>query len=504
MPEDMDRFDSSSYNVDNIEFEEEGIMATLRPGIDLLKKKGKLIIAVIVLLIIAYVAFDFFIGSVREVTVVIQDPEGDPISNNRFKLYDSAGEKLESEEGNDRYVFQLRGGEYRYTVDAPQYKTQKSTFTVSDSGREEIVLEKNWDVEIVDFEDSFPGQWIAGQKRMVEFLVKNDDSVARNVSLLFEDDIKNWSSTREVTIPANSTQTVAFEVSIPRDIDFDKKEKKSGKELTAKARIEETKEEQEKNFKLFSAPDIDFKISSFPKGMDAGEVNTKAKVKIENDSDFPIENITITIEVPERTQNWFQFQEKSGEPEPWTITIPRIDADSDVTKTVRVDVAPTAKIETITGKVVLSASFIQNSLEETFNLEIEDTANFGLELSTKDTVKIDWVPEDRDFEEIIEAVKVKNIGDVALEGIRITVKNSLVCSTDWIELVQESVPLLEAKDNYEINMVISAPIAQRGNESRMLCKLGYRYYNPLAGNPGQPDFKEGELEGEIAVEPQPD
>ena len=52
--------------------------------------------------------------------------------------------------------------------------------------------------------------------------------------------------------------------------------------------------------------------------------------------------------------------------------------------------------------------------------------------------------------------------------------------------------------------VVSAPIAQRGNESRMLCKLGYRYYNPLAGNPGQPDFKEGELEGEIAVEPQPD
>lgn len=504
MPEDLDRFDSPSYDVDDVEYEGEGIMGTLGPVLNPIKKNIKIIVAVVVLLIIAYVAYDFFIGSMQEATVVIQDTEGDPISNNKLTLYDSAGGKIKSEEGNDRYVFQLKSGEYRYEAEAPGYKTKKSTFDVSESEPVEIVLEKNWGVEIVDFEDNFPSQWIAGQTRTVEFQVKNSDSVPRNIFVLFEGDLENWADTKEVAIPANGTQTVSFEVSIPRNQEFSKTEQKSGKKLNAKARIKETTDNQTKGFTLSPAPEITFTISGFPGGMDAGEVDTRGKIKINNNSDFPIENITLTIEVPERVQSWFQFQEKVGEPEAWTISIPRIDADSDITKAVRIDVTPIAELETITGKVMLSASFIQPSLEETFNLEVENTANFGLELTAKNTMKIDWDPLSSNFEEIIETVKVKNVGDLAIEGIRVSVKNSLVCSTDWLELVQESVPPLGPNDSYEITMKVSAPIAQRGNETRMLCKLGYRYYNPLAGNIGQPEHKEGEMEGEIAVEPQPD
>jgi hypothetical protein len=511
LPEDFERFESPTYSTEPIEFEEENIMEKIEPIIGILKENIRIIAAVIILLVVGLFVYDFFIGSMRQATLVIKNPEGEPLSKNRLRLLDSGGSEILALEGESRYALSLRAGTYRYEVTAPGYGTKRSSITVSASGETiPIIVEKDIDVEILDFRDAFPTEWVEGQKKAIEFEVKNNDSTAQEIEIVFGDDLEEWGNqSKRVTVPAKSTQTVIAQISIPKGLGI--KDKRKGEEFKASARIKYTLEKQTKKFTVFPSPELRLRKVSVPSRADAGETLTKAEVQVENSSKFALHDLGIEIEItsaeknnPSKVREWFKFQEKTGETEPWKIDIPTIDADSKITKEIRIDVPLTAKKETITGKIVVTASFLTQPLEKTFNLIIEKEAEFGLELSASDTIKIYWSEEKGGYEKATEPLKVKNVGTLPLSNIIISVKNYLVCSTDWLELLEQNIAALGDGEAYQITMIASAPIAQRGNETAMLCRIKYRFDNPLAGAPGEPDFIDGEMEGWISLEPQPD
>ncbi len=518
----FDKFDNPSYSDDDIEFEDEGIAAQVKPVIGLLKKNAKLLIAVLLIVVVGFFLYDFFIGSVRNVSITIVDAENDPVEKSRITIFDNAGTEVFAGQAEDAYSLQLKAGTYQFDLRVPDHKAKKGDLTISESGPVEFIVEKDIDVEIVDFKDVFPGQWIAGQNRTVMFEVKNNDNVSQNVEIVFGGELDEWGvSDKSVPgISAGGTKTVALEVTVPKDLDLGGK-KDGAKEFKASARVKYTLEKQTKEFTVSPAPEIDFSIKNLGekrgKKVDAGEVITNALVTIENESDFPIEDLEILIEIKSaptnggasRVINWFKFQEKANEPEPWKINIPRIeeeDLENKVEKQVRIDIPLTAKKETITGEVILSASFLPQPMRKSFNIIIEKEAEVKLELTAKDNIGIEWLsgPGFEYYENVSEILKVKNDGELAIRGVDISVSNYQVCTTDWLQLLGTHINVLEGGETREITMQASAPISQHNNEKPMLCKLKYKFDNPLAGSSGQPDFITGEMENWISIEPEPE
>tara|TARA_Y100000310_G_C20659118_1_gene803656 strand:+ start:598 stop:2121 length:1524 start_codon:yes stop_codon:yes gene_type:complete len=506
---DEDAFDSPSYGADDIEFDDNNIVDKIKPAQDLIKKNLKVIVIALVVLVVAWFAYDFFIGSMREATIVIQNTEGERLPTNRLKLLDSAGNELKVLSKQSSYTEQLKAGSYRYEVSVSEYATERGTLTVTSSGETyNIIVEKELDIEILDFKEVFPSDWITGQSRDIMFEIKSDESVAKSIDIVFEEALADWSIPKKnVIVQANSTQTVVAKITVPKDIT----DKITGESFDAVARIKFTNEKQSKSFKVFPAPKIDLKLSGMQKNAEAGETITKPKIKVDNDSKFPIQEFELIIEITSASKNnpskvieWFKFQEKAGEAEAWKINVPGIESRDDVEKTIRIDIPLTAKKETITGKIVLNASFLPQPMEQTFNITIDKEANFALTLTASDEIKIDWSETIGGYETLAKILKVKNSGQLDLSNIRISVNNSLVCSTDWMEIVNPSIESLASGDSREITLNVSAPIAQRGNEDIMPCQLKYLFDNPLAEFPGEDDFIGGDMENLIRIEPQLD
>lgn len=198
------KFDAPRYSGQAIKFENEGIGGTIGSGADMLKTHAKAIIAVIILLIVAWFAYDYFIGSMREVTIVIKNTEGEQLSTNRIKLSDESGNEIATLSEDSSYTEQLKAGTYRFEASVPGYETESGSFKLSTSGElQEIIVEKGIDIEILDFKDVFPSEWIEGQSRTVEFQVKNNGNSSESAEIVFEDGIESTPSKQVVVAAKN-------------------------------------------------------------------------------------------------------------------------------------------------------------------------------------------------------------------------------------------------------------------------------------------------------------
>lgn len=512
LEEDFDRFESPRYSGEEIDFEENKlgeIADKISPATDAIKKNIKTIVAVLVIAIIVFIAYDYFIGSMRDVTLSIENTEGEALSNNRVKLLDASGNVLLTLAGESTYAAKLRAGNYRYEASSPNYETKKDSFTVSSRGQAlPIIVEKAINVEITGFAEAFPDKWIADQHRTIEFQVKNNGSSAESIEILFEGDLKDWgNAAKGVSVQGNATQTVAAEIKVSnqRGAISDK-----GKEFKAVARIKYTLEKEEKTFTVFPEPKLEFKLSNMPRSADAGETLTNGTVKIENNSKYPLQDMEVRIEItdalkndPQKVKNWFKFQKIAESQEPWKINIAEVKAGEDAEEKIRIDVPLTAKKEIITGKVVLDASFLSNPIAQTFNLEIEKEASFGIDFSANENIEVGWSTENLKYEEVREILKVKNVGDIALSNVVISVKNYTECDNSWMKLEDASLASLAARDEHLVTMIISAPLHKAGETATQGCKIKYMFDNPLAGSAGEPEFIVGEMQGWITITTKP-
>ena len=481
----FDKFDDPSYSGE-IEFEDESPIGQVTGAIAPVKKFLPHIIALIVIVVIAFLAYDFFIGSVLSVTVTIKDTEGKMLNDNSIKIYaEGQDEAIFTDSDSSTYDLQLKSGSYRYIVAADGYDTAKSSFTVSADDKEPVIkIKKDIDIDIIDFEQNFPEKLYAGSITSFSIKLKNNsDDAAENISIVAEDDIEGWITATVGSIQPNSTKDVQIEINVPPNAEVSDEEE--GDQKNAAIRIKYTTKESDTDFILYQNPAVEMDLDEASFGAKAGEKDQDT-IGIENKNKFPIEDLTLTIEITTATNNspsevrrWFQFTEVANMPNPQEIEITRIEARGDVEKELQVIIPTTAQKESdIKGNIILNAPYLAEPIKRTLTLDVKEGADYGITVSTRSPIDIEWDETIGNYEEKIIDIDVKNTGNLDLENIVLSVSNKVICDSSWLTLIDYQINSLPKGVTEELKAKITAPIAIRGREESKHCNLHYRYDDP--------------------------
>ncbi len=484
---DFDKFDDPLYSGD-VEFENESPIGQVTGAIGPLKKFLPAIIALIVIAVIAFLAYDFFIGSVLSATITIQNIEGKMLNENTIKLYaEGQEEPMFSDSDSSIYDMQLKPGTYRYVVTVNGYDTAKSSFTISSEDKEPIIkVKKDFDIDIINFEQNFPEKLYAGSKSTFSIKLKNNsDNIAENVELVAEDDIEKWVTATVGTIQPNSTKDVEIEITVPQNAEINDEDE--GDQKTAAVRVKYITKKSNADFILYPNPAAKMDLDEASFGAKAGEKDQDT-IGIENNNKFPIEDLTLTIEITSATNNskneieqWFQFTEVANRPNPQEIEITRIEARGDVEKELQIIIPITAqKEDDIKGNIILNAPYLAEPIKRTLTLDVTEGADYGVSISVspRSPIEIEWDETIGNYEEKIIDIKAKNTGKLDLENIVFSVANNVICDTEWLLLIENTIDSLQAGETETIKAKLSAPISMRGRESSKHCNIRYRYDNP--------------------------
>jgi len=489
--DDLEKFDSTSYGGE-VEFEDESVLGKVTGIIGPLKKFLPHIIAVIVIIAVAWFAYDFFIGSTVNVTVTVKDTEGRVLNESSIKVYpEGTSEAIFKESGSASYSFTVRPGRYRYEAISPGYVTKKSAFDISQDTKEQVIeLEKDVGVEILDFEQVFPQKLYVGGTSTIQVQLKNSSSATASVELVAEKDLEGILQASPVSIPAGMTQTVSMQVSIPAGTAV--KDQTNGDQKEAALRIRYTNEEASAAFTLYPNPAEKIALDSASFSAKARENENKDSdiIAVKNNNSFPIDDLTLSIEITSATKNspsdvirWFQFTEVANEQDPREIEITTIPAKKDVKKELQVVIPLTAKKEPdIKGNIVLNAPWLSEPIKKTLTLDVKEEASYSLEISTnpRSPIEIEWDETLGKYEDLMINLRVKNAGQLDLHNIVFSIANNIICSPDWLLLVENSIDVLGPGETKELKMNASSPIAMRGQESSKFCNIRYRFDNPIA------------------------
>ena len=130
--------DAELYEEDKLEMVKE----KAKEAIELIKKNKKQIIIGVVAVLALFFVYDFFIGSVKEITFNITDTEGEFLDDAKITVLDSGGQKISDVINGEK--INLRKGDYTYTASLTSYKNlKKKNFTVTENTQILEELEKN-------------------------------------------------------------------------------------------------------------------------------------------------------------------------------------------------------------------------------------------------------------------------------------------------------------------------------------------------------------------------
>ena len=504
---DFDKFDDPSYSGD-VEFEDESPIGQVTGAIGPLKKFLPHIIALIVIVVVAFLAYDFFIGSMLSVTVTIEDTEGKMLNDNSIKTYaEGQDEAIFTDKDSSIYDLQIKPGTYRYIVAADGYDEAKNFFTVNTDDKIPVIkIKKDLDVDIIDFEQNFPKKLYAGSTTNFSIKIKNNDDLpAENVEIVAENDIEGWINASVGTIQPNSTKDVQIEIVVPKNAEISDEEE--GEQKTAGIRVKYTTKKADSDFVLYSNPAVNMDLDEVSLGAGAGEKDQDT-VGIENDNDFPIENLTLSIEIttatnnsPDEIEQWFQFTEVANQSNPQEIEITRIEAGEDVEKELQVIIPITAQEEEdIKGNIILNAPYLSEPIKRTLTLDVTEGADYGIAISTRSPVDIEWDEIIGGYEEKIIDIEVDNTGNLDLENIVLSISNKVICNNSWLTLIDYQISNLPEGETEKLKARITAPISVRGREESMHCNMHYRYDDPT--RPGV--YVEKDFTDFIEIVPEPD
>jgi len=519
---DFDKFDDPNYSSDAdfgkgeqiSELDGESVVDQAMQALGPVRPFLPHIIAAIVIIAIGLFAFDYFVASVLNVTVTVEDTEGKLLNDSKLKIFVVGNSQpIFESQGNSTYAIQLKPGSYRYEADAPGYAIKKSSFEVSaEQTNATIRLEQDIDVEIVNFEQSFPKSLFVGGSKQFEVHLKNNSNSSETVELLAESDLEEFDfvGLDTITISGNSTETVQIEIAVPASATV--KDKKEGDEKSAVLRIKYTEEKGNADFVLYQNPSLEITLSDADFSAKARQNYNKDEdeISIKNNNDFPIEGLTLRVEITSATNNdpaqvltWFQFTEIANQENPWYMEISSIPADTTIKKELQVVLPMTAKKEQdIKGNIILEAPFLSEPIKKTLTLDIKESAEFGLSLSLSPSspIEIEWDSTLGKYEDKMLNLRVKNEGQLNLENIVFSIANSTVCSEDWLELIENSIDLLAAGETQELKLNASAPIAVRNQEISKYCNMRYRFDSPVVSG----TYVEETEIGFAEIVPQPD
>jgi len=496
-----DKFDEPRYSDEEIDLGKSGFGSGIGEMLGPVKAFLPYIMLIVLLAVVAFFAYDYFIGSVMNVTITIQDVEGSSLNKNSFKLFEGGNtQPLFSDRDSSSYTVQVKPGRYRYEINAAGYAIKRASLEiVAGDTTKTIELEKDLDVEIVGLESAFPERIFAGQALDVQVTLRNRGSKSAVVQLVPENDLAEFTDEISgITVGSNTTTVATFSVNVPASTAI--KDKSNGDSKTAVLRIKYTKEKASANFTVLPNPKGNIKLNeaSFRVKAIEGQNKQSKPIKITNSNRFPIEDLELSIEItsstkhdPEKVKEWFQFTEVANQPEPWKINIANVPAGKSVEKELQVVVPLTADRELgIKGNIVLNTEYFDQPKKETLTLDITEKASHGIQLtlSPRQPYRINWdsslSPAGYETKDI--SLNVKNTGQIDLRNVFVSIENSDDCHDGWLKFLgdltsldNKTIELLAVGETEELRMQASAPTVQRGSETPMYCDLYYRYDNPI-------------------------
>ncbi|MDO8627033.1 MAG: hypothetical protein Q7K42_01075 [Candidatus Diapherotrites archaeon] len=462
-------------------------------GKPFIEQNWKKILAGIVVLVLAFFVYDFFIGSVKQVSIQLQDTEGQPalVSGSVFGQDNNPILQF----SNGLISGSLRKGQYFVRLsDRGEFKDEILQLPISESTPAVLQLEKDYKIDILNF--LFPNNLSVGEKASFSFFAKNKGDKLANVEFdlksagdLFEDVVFEPSS---VSLSPNGQEQVklSFKVKTPSKIPSKDGEKKDAK-LLVKGLKETNSANKKAQFTLYPAVSLTITPDKIDFGtVKAGEKSKDKELLIVNKSNYDLKGVKISFDVYSKSNNedkdiisWFIWSIKgcadSGD---CLLDIDKPQNASDKIRSLLFLILPS---DAKTGSVRANLNIEKGSFTESIPISFEiEGAKTQLDVKLSN---VDFKLKKNDIGEYVEqkaSLTISNLGDVALTNIDPLID----CAQDYVYILQAKsgqIPFdLESKtssDNKRVfDLIVKAPNSEDPGNVQS-CTIAVSYDDSLSG-----------------------
>jgi|GEM_PF-3176074 len=445
-------------------------------------KKAKFIVAALVLLIVAYLAYDYFVLSIKEVSISVNDIEGNTVEGNHVEIADSSGNVVFTAGSSSTYLAKLRRGHYTISVSALGFKKVSRELNVENAQSVSIQLVR--DIEISIAELRIPQKLFIGQEFALNADVKNNEPTPQTIEFELGDELKNFScELSEVNIAAKNQQSIAIYCTIPEKLTLTN----NCEQKKASLRIKNLQEKKTAEFSLCKKPElvlpseISFSVDPISKPKE------RKDFVIKNRSAFDIEDVQLSIEITNIKENniedimkYFAFGNVLNEPRN-VRRIAEIGAKQTITEPLEVSVPLSIKKEVIYGNILLNAPFLKEPLKTKLTLEIMRTPKVDIKTTLSAQKAVIIYKGDVPQEATIK-ITITNNGDLPVNNIDIKIDNPTECPREWLRPLDTlSIPSIEPRKVAQVTLIASAP-KEADKSTVKRCIISMSYENPIPPN----------------------
>ncbi|MCR4368957.1 MAG: hypothetical protein NUV67_03560, partial [archaeon] len=432
-----DKYDSPHGNEDEIYDDSPMDKAkdAAGPAIDAIKQNKMAIIIGIIILLAGFFAYDYFIGSVKNVSFEIRGTEGDAISA-ATTILGSDGKTLETVQPGQ--TIGLRAGMYNIEIRKAGFKRYTSQISVLESGPVTATLEIAKDLEL---SGQFPQTFFAGETKQLTLTMTNNESGPEEAGLVLDGDAEDAMELdyEKPLILFPGTNEITATLSVKSDVGS----KQIGENKSGEIRIQGLDNKNAKitgKYSLIKADvsDIKVKVGSSTTSADfgdirAGESEEKA-ISVENKTDSTITGIKIEVEITssdlatkEEVLEWFSFTPSNEIDE----IAPDEKKEISIRATPPIGTAfPSGKtVGLIDGVIKVSSSFFTKTFKLTLEVEKPETelSASGLRESYSIRKSSGSYPETNDF------IEIQNSGKTTLMDFELRVA-CVSPGTGWLTI----------------------------------------------------------------------
>ena len=449
--------------------------------LDVLKANKKKIAIAIIILVALFLLYDFFLGSVKEITFTVNDTEGTEVTDASVKILGTDGKTIATVPSGGKTS--LRKGTYSYSVIAGGYKTKARTqFEVSGSTEINAVLEKNLDVEL-SLEEQFPDKLVVGQIATVNVLLKNNSQSTQEIELVFEGSLGEKTMTASYEKPLSlSPGQRAVPVTFQVKTGLSNSEIKNGLSGTIRIKgLNSASAKKSVSFDLLSFDEKKVTISGTTNfgTIEEGAALVEKKFTIRNQSTLDIENLEIVLAINdvqyssiEDVQKWFTFSRE--------VPIPVIKAGSQEEIGIRANVPvgeinfpPGASTENIGGQIVFKTSFFEIAKELDL---VAAKSSTSIEISGLSNQTLSFDEDNGSYPTKSGTLSLRNTGNLAIQNLSLSGE----CNNEpaeWIIFGDSFIPQIDPKDTKQVNYIIQPP-SSISNGDVMICSVAATFDNP--------------------------
>lgn len=464
-----------------------GVGEQAAPIVDALRANWKIIVGVIALIAVLYFAYDYFVGSYREVSISTVDTEGKNVQAS-MKVYNDLGNEVAALASGQKA--RLKVGEYKVSAAALDYKAvTEFPLMVSGNGTQKIELERDKDIRL---EGEFPEALITGEKRQLQLTITNNGSKSENVELVLEGGLA-----KDAKLEENIFTAIQGENSLTVTLSVSGKGSKSGEKKGA-IRVKGLRQwaEVSGTYKLVLFDETKFnvtldgsKTSTNFGSMQPGERKTK-KLRLENKTGVDVEGLSFGFATTEselgegyKVEEWFTTNPQGG-----------IGVSSEENREIIIDFAVPRDIvfqEGINTVKVLGIINVQNSfVEKEFTYEAQiRKPEAKVDLGGIDSI-VKVRKKDNAWETINAFLSIRNTGKVRLTDFKVRVKcNSTGVS--WLQIINEeqTAGTNVSFDSLEVNSApkqipytVKVPSSTKAKQT-VQCSIEVKYEDPNGPNP---------------------